>query len=221
MFDDIFELDKINIDEINNLDDNNQYKQNKSYNDNKRQFFKNKKEVIEDAYVPVAIYVDRNFPPEVKTSLYNIASKLINKKITVRVNGDDKEFCERLASLSDSHVEIYIPWKGFNDFESKHRWNTQTSKHIAQLHFPGWDKIPDTVKALLARNVRMIFGDRNNSIALCVITWSKDGASRATEITKDTGYSSFIIKVASIYGFPVINIAKQSAGNILEKNFGI
>lgn len=184
-------------------------------------FFKKKEEVLEDPYVPVSIYVDREFSPEAKTSLYNIASKLIAKGITVRVNGDDKPFVDKLASLSDKHIEIYLPWKNFNEIQSKFYYNTLTSKHLAQKHFQGWEKIPDPVKSILARNIRMIFGDKNNSITLCLITWSKDGASRVSEVTKDTGKSSFIIKVASTYGFPVVNISKPNAETILEKTFGL
>ena len=264
MFDDISELDSVNITEIKDVDsnagysggsnnngNNNGYKQNNGYqgnnnggNNNGYQRnnnsgngggyqrnggggggggnFKRKEEVLEDPYVPVSIFVDREFPPEAKNSLYNIASKLINKKITVRVNGDDKDFCNKLMSLSSQFVEVYIPWKGFNDTESKHYWNTITAKHIAQQNFGNaWEKIPDSVKALMARNVRMIFGDKNNSIMLCLITWSKDAASRAAEVTKDTGRSAFIIKTASSYSFPVVNISKPGAENILEKSFGL
>lgn len=279
MFDDISDLDSVNIKEIKDVDSgsgysgnsnnnngnnnsnngNNGYKQNNGYNGNNGGNnngnnggyngggnrgggggnnnggggynrnnggggggFKRKEEVLEDPYVPVSIFVDRDFPPEVKTSLYNIASKLINKKITVRVNGDDKDFCDKLSTLSSQFVEIYIPWKGFNNTESKHYWNTITAKHIAQVNFgQAWEKIPDSVKALMARNVRMIFGDKNNSIMLCLITWSQDGASKATEVTKDTGRSAFIIKTASTYSFPVVNISKPSAENILEKSFGL
>lgn len=277
MFDDISELDSVNITEIKDVDagsgysggsnnnggNNNGYKQNNGYNGNNGGNgngnnngynnngnnnrgggnsygggnggggnrggggggggFKRKEEVLEDAYIPVSIFVDRDFPPEAKTSLYNIASKLINKKITVRVNGDDVDFCGKLAALSSQFVEVYIPWKGFNNnTESKHYWNTITAKHIAQQNFgAAWEKIPDSVKALMARNVRMIFGDKNNSIMLCLITWSKDGASKATEVTKDTGRSAFIIKTASSHSFPVVNIAKPNAENILEKSFGL
>lgn len=266
MFDDISELDSVNITEIKDVDSGpgysggsnnnggNGYKQNNGYNGNNNnnggyqnnnggyqrnnnnggggyqrnnggggnRQFQRKEEVLEDAYVPVSIFVDRDFPPEAKTSLYNIASKLINKKITVRVNGDDKDFCDKLSALSSQFVEIYIPWKGFNNTESKHYWNTITAKHIAQQNFGNaWEKIPDSVKALMARNVRMIFGDKNNSIMLCLITWSKDGASKATEVTKDTGRSAFIIKTASSYSFPVVNISKPGAENILEKSFGL
>lgn len=183
--------------------------------------FKRKEEEIEEPYVPVAIYVDRDFPPEIKTALYNIASKLINKKITVRYNADDKDFHEKISSLSTKYTEAYAAWKGFNDVETRHSWNTLTAKHLAQMHSPGWDKIPDVVKALLARTVRMVFGDKNNSIAMCVITWSADGASKAAEVTKDTGRSSFIIKLAATYGFPVLNTAKSGTENVLEKTFGL
>jgi len=198
----------------------NSFKPNNGDDYNKK-FFKPKEDVVQDPYVPVAIFCDRDFPDEVKTSLFNIASKLLAKKITIRVNGDDKDFVDKLKGLSDTHLELYIPWKNFNDIESKFYFNSLTSKHIAELHFSAWEKIPDAVKALLARNVRLIFGEKNNSVALCVITWSKDGASRVPEISKETGRASFIIKVASSYGFPVVNITKQTAGNILEKTFGI
>lgn len=180
-----------------------------------------KEDKVEPPYIPVTIWVDREFPPEVKNAIYNISSKLIAKGITIRVNGDDKDFLAKLQALSDVHVEVYIPWKNFNEIESKHYFNTLTSKDIAIKHFPPYDRVPDAVKAMLARNVRMIFGDKNNSITLCLITWSKDGASRVSEVTKDTGKSSFVIKVASSYGFPVVNIAKQTAENILEKTFGL
>lgn len=276
MFDDISELDSVNITEIKDVDSgsgysggsnnngnnnngnngNGGYKQNNGYQGNNNGNnnggyqrnnnggnngggngggyqrngggggggggFKRKEEVLEEPYVPVSIFVDREFPPEAKNSLYNIASKLINKKITVRVNGDDKEFCGKLMALSSQFVEVYVPWKGFNDMETKHYWNTITAKHLAQQNFgAAWEKIPDSVKALMARNVRMIFGDKNNSIMLCLITWSKDAASRAAEVTKDTGRPAFIIKTASSYSFPVVNIAKPGAENILEKSFGL
>lgn len=274
MFDDLSDLDKVDLSEIKNVDTSNGYTsgnkyqqaqtQNQSsgyqqrnqeqggynggqygnnqggYNRNNNQQgagqqrqgggygggggnnFKRKEEVIEEPYIPVALFVDRDFPPEIKNTLYNLASKLINKKITVRFNGDDKDFYDRLTALSDKYVEAFIPWRNFNNIENnKHYYNTLTSKHIAQLHFPAWDKIPDSVKALMARNVRMIFGDKNNSVSMCLITWSGDGASRASEVTKDTGRASFIIKTASHYGFPVVNVGKQNAEAILEKSFGI
>lgn len=183
--------------------------------------FQRKEDVLQDPYLPVVVYVDKDFSDEAKESLYNIASKLIAKKYTVRVYGTDKDFVDRVKSLSSQFVEVYLPWRNFNEIESKHTFNTITSKEMARQHFSGWDKVPDGVKSILAGQVRLIFGDRNNSISLCVITWSTDGASRAAEVTKDTGRASFLIKLAATYGFPVLNISKQSSGPIIERTFGI
>jgi len=181
--------------------------------------FQRKPDVLDEPYIPVCLYIDRDFPDEIKKNLIDIASKLISKKITVRYNADDKDIHAKLSGLSTKYTEAFIPWKNFNEIDSKHYFNTLTSKHIAETNFGAWDKIPDSVKGLLARNVRMLFGDKNNSIVMCLITWSKDGASKASEVNKDTGRSSFIIKVASLYGWPVINTAKDNSFNILERTF--
>lgn len=183
--------------------------------------FGRKEEVLQDPYMPVAIYLEKDFPEEVKSQLFDIASKMIAKKMTVRINGDDKTFIDRLRSLSEDKVEVYLPWRGFNQIESKKTFNTITSKDIASKHFLGWDKIPDSVKAIIASQVRLMFGDRNNSIALCLITWSKDGASKTSEVTKDTGRASFVIKMSSSFGFPVLNMQRPQAQTTVEKTFNL
>lgn len=180
-----------------------------------------KEDVVSDPYLPITVYVEQDFPENVKEALYQLASKLIGKRYTVRVSGIDKQFAERVMKLSDSKVELYLPWRNFNEMDSKHTFNTLTSKHVASLHFAGWEKVPDAIKAFLAMQVRMVMGDRNNSATMCVITWSPDGASKHAEVTKDTGRSGFMIKMSSNYGFPVVNTQKQSSEVIIEKNFGL
>lgn len=183
--------------------------------------FRQKEDVVSDPYLPVVIYVEQDFPENVKESLYQIASKLIAKRYTVRVYGVDKPFVERVMKLSDSKVELYLPWRNFNEMDSKHTFNTLTAKHVASVNFGGWEKIPDSVKAILSGQVRMVMGDRNNSPTMCVITWSPDGASKHAEVNKETGRSGFMIKLASTYGFGVINTQKQLSETIIEKNFGL
>ncbi len=180
-----------------------------------------KEEVIEEPYVPVGIFIDRDFPTEVKQSLIRMASRLINKNIVTRYNADDMDVHGPISQLSTKKTEAYTPWKNFNNIESKHYYNTETAKHVAASNFAGWDKVPDAVKSMLARNVRLVFGDKNRSVVLCLITWSPDGASRASEVTKETGRSGTIIKLASTYGIPVVNMAKPNAEAILEKTFGL
>lgn len=213
-----------------------QQQQNNSYNSNKPNYsgggakkpwtgggggFQKKEDVVEDPYLPVAVYVDRDYPPQIKDQLFNVITRLINNGITVRVNGDDREFYDRIATLPGKNIEVYTPWKGFNDIDTKHYFNMETSKHMASVNFAAWDKIPDVVKSMLARNVRMMFGGKNNSIVKCLITWSPDGVSKSAEITKDTGKGSFMIGLASKYHFPIINLGKAGAEDMLARVFNL
>ncbi|WP_396190475.1 hypothetical protein [Flavobacterium sp.] len=183
--------------------------------------FPQREDKVDDPYLPICVFVDQGFPEDVKTRLFNLASKLIGKRYTVRVMGLDKEFAERVMKLSDSKVELYLPWRNFNEMDSKRTFNTLTAKHVASVNFAGWEKVPDGVKGILASQVRYLFGDRNNSPAMCLITWSPDGASKFGEVNKETGKTGFIIKMGSNYNFPVINMQKQSSDAVIEKHFGL
>lgn len=207
-----------------------QQRQNTGYGNQQRQGgyqqggkppFNPKDDPVQDAYIPISFYTEKDFPEDVKTTLYNLATKLIAKKYTVRINADDKPFIDRLRALSEDKVEVYLPWRGFNEIESKKTFNTNTCKDIASKHFLGWEKIPDSVKAILASQVRLIFGDKNTSISLCLVTWTRDGVSKGSEVSKDTGRASFIIKMASHYGFPILNMSKPQAGTVMEKTFNL
>lgn len=183
--------------------------------------FVRKEDVLSDAYIPVAFYIEKDFPEEVKAKMFNLASKMIAKKMTVRINGDDKVFIDNLRNLTNDKLEVYLPWRNFNEIDSKRTFNTLTCKHVASVHFGGWEKISDPIKAILSSQVRLVFGDRNNSIALCVITWSKDGASKMGEVSKETGRSSFIIKMSSSYGFPVLNVQRPQVPGLIESTFSL
>lgn len=180
--------------------------------------FKKKEEDL-DPYKPIVFYIETDFPKEVKDALYSVISRLVSAKYTIRINTEDAEFISRIKPLSDKFIELYSPWKNFNNIETKHYYSGLFANHIASTFNPGWEKIPQSVKARLARNIRMIFGDKNNSVCICVITWSADKASRYNEVTRDTGRPGFIIKAASSFGFPVLNAANPNFENIILKNF--
>lgn len=189
-----------------------------SYNTTQKKFFPKKEERLEP-YIPIAVFVDRDYPQEVKEKIYHLIDRFLAKGYVIRINGLDKDFVERVLALSHKNVEVYLPWKGFNNIDSKFTYNSKAIQHITATHFPGWEKIANSVKAILMSQVRMLFGEKNNSVAVCIILYTQDGANKLSEITKETGKLSFIIKLASSFGFSVINIAKDNSIAILEKNF--
>lgn len=182
--------------------------------------FQKKPEVVTDIpYAPVAFFLDRGDPQDVKDRFYRYINLLIGKNLNIRINGDDKEFIAKLKELNYDKLEIYIPWKNFNDIDSKFYYNGETSKLLAAKYSPVYDKLPDAVKALLARNARMLFGEKNNSCVLSLITWSPDAASRIMDISKNTGRSSHIIKMALSNHISVLNVQKEGADMMFKKSF--
>lgn len=196
-----------------------------------RKFEKAKEVVTENAYVPIAFYLEADFPPNIKAKIKELINNLLSKQYTVRINAGDSDFINSIKDLSDNNLEIYIPWgklnetdhkRYFGELASKHYFNTETSKIIAQKFFQqGWDKVPDSVKAFLARNVRLLFGDKNNSCALALITWSEDGAIKTTDVGRSTGKSSHVIKMAAYYSIPVYNIQNQQSQEALLQAFNL
>lgn len=185
------------------------------------QKWQRKSEEIRPAYTSVAIYYDKDFPDHVKNTLLTIASRFIATQRTVRYNAMEKEDHDKFQDLSREFTEAYAPWKGFNGIDTKFGYHSDTSKAITKDNFSGYDKVHNVVQAILASNTRMIFGERNNSNPLCLITWSPDGVTSKNEVTKETGKPSYIINLASKYGIPIVNIQKDNAISMLEKIYNI
>lgn len=219
MFTDILEEESKLLEENSFIDETvKEDKQNKG-NFTKKNFVK--KQVSDIPYLPISFFIDSSYPEEIKQEMFSIIDKLLAKQYTIRINGDDKEFIAKLNALNSQHIEVYIPWKGFNDIDSKYYFNYDALKSIARANFLGWDKIPDTVKAILTRNVRMLLGTSNNSVCLCVVLYTPDGATNKSEVTKESGKFSFIISIANKFGLPVINLKKQKLVEMFLKNYGI
>jgi len=213
MFDDDDDDDDINLSAIKETP---KYGNNKDYNKFKKE---PKKDPTDVPNTPIVFFVDKSYPEEIKNKIFHYINKLMSKKINIRINGDDKEFIEKVNELKYSNLEIYIPFKGFNDIESKLYFNDETSKLIAAKYMPTIDKLPPVVQSLLARNARLLFGNKNDSCAVAIITWSPDGATKLLEIGKDTGRASHIIKMAVSNFISVLNLQKPNCDIIFNKTF--
>lgn len=205
---------------------NNYQKQNSNgdWKSKGRDEFIRKQKEVQDPYLPVVVYIDRDFPENIKDNLIAFISKLISKGFTVRFNADDRVIYDKIISLSNNKVEAHVP---FNDFKqnrddaegikSKFCWNSATTDHIAQQNFVAWDKLPKIVRILMSRNVRMLIGSRNNSPAKFLITWSPDGATTGTQVSTNTGNVGTYIKTADSLSVPVLNLNNQESRELISK----
>ena len=178
----------------------------------------------------------RETPEDVGAVMKSIADSLGKKGYILRsggANGADT-FFERGACVSEHTADIWLPWPRFNGRTSK---LFPTEKHftVGEKIHPVWERLVPAVRKLVARNMAQVLGvdfdvehvlacidkketphpqDSWSSFVLC---WTKDKAQSHLQVTSRTGGTGTAIKLASILGIPVFNLANESAKARLEQ----
>lgn len=172
--------------------------------------FKRQEETDLTLYKPYVFAMNKECnDPNIKDKALRIAKKLEAEGYTLRltVNSDVDE----LLMKEISKHELILPWKGFAEKESRFTWNSDRAKAVAKQFFPTYDAMKLPVQGFLARNARLIMGDKMNSPALFFVTWTEDGAESAKEKTARTGFSGHPIAIASSIGIPIYNLHREDA----------
>lgn len=187
-----------------------------------------KKKILTYPYVPISIYYDaRNDTPEVRENVIKVIYALLSKAFTVRVNGDDAGFIDDIKANNpvkrEDLLEIYIPWKPYDGIESKYWYSAEEIKEIAKTYSSEevWNKVPKHIHARMARNIRMLFGNNNNSCCTGLIVWTEDGAETATQLGRGTGTAYHILRAALSHALPVININTPDAAMRLTSRYNL
>jgi hypothetical protein len=89
-------------------------------------------------------------------------------------DGADSAF-EAGCDLARGSKEIYLPWKGFNNNPSELYTQHPKAFEIAAKFHPSWDKLKDSVKKLMARNVHQVLGNDLGSPVEFVVCWTPNG----------------------------------------------
>ena len=108
-------------------------------------------------------------------------------------------------------VELHLPWKGFDNKDSKSTFNSEEAKEYAKRCHPTWDGIKPAAQAFFAKNVRMVYGKELKSPTQFVVIWSEDGAEQTIDRTARTGMAGHILALARQLRIPVFNLQNQDA----------
>lgn len=153
-------------------------------------------------------------PGEAVILIEQISKLLISKGFTFRYDGNNQDKLSTQAYIaSKQRCEIFLPWKGFNkEVTGKLNRPSATAYGFASSLHRAFNKIPPTVRAIVARNVHVILGDECNTPVNLFITWTSDGA----EVSKDvkfetTGNASFFINACDTLDIPVFNLKNNTA----------
>lgn len=115
----------------------------------------------------------RETPEEICTRMTSLARLLmpLARLRTGGANGADNAF---LAGVDRDHVELYLPWKGFNG----HKYGflpSQAAFDLAAKYHPRWGSLTRGARCLMARNMHQALGPLLNDPVRCVVCWTSDG----------------------------------------------
>lgn len=143
----------------------------------------------------------RNTPTEVLAIMSMLGEELEEKGFIQRnggAHGADESF---LTNIKDPNtVELYIPWQGYNNYETSMPMAGIGAYELAFTNHPNWKACSEVVRKLHARNSQLVMGADNHTPALFGIGWTPDAAT--------VGGSGQTIRVAEFCNVPVFNLAR-------------
>jgi hypothetical protein len=152
----------------------------------------------------------RNISKEIEKLMILIGYKLAKAGYILRsggADGSDTAFETGADLVENSKMEIFLPYKNFNNNKSE-LYNTQWEAYaLAQRYHPIWDNLPDYAKKFHARNVHQVLGEnvKTPKISKFLICYTKDGVEYG-RTSKDTGGTGTAIRIAQDYGVKIYNL---------------
>ncbi len=208
----------------NNNNGNNPYGANKPNNfQNKSNFFKRKEEEVDmENYKLYKTYVgtgNRETPQNIQDIMKRLAHELDGFGYTLRTGGLDG--AEQAFEAGTTNLELHLPWKGFNDKDSKFTFTPKAALAIAKKFHTAFDTLKPAIQVLLAKNARLVMGKDLKSPAMFMVCWSEDGAETLLEKTSKTGNVGHAIAIAAYMKIPVFNLGKSDAEYRLKNYLGL
>ena len=153
----------------------------------------------------------RETPQNILNLMTQIGQKFARAGWTLRsggANGADSAF-EKGFKEAGGKIEIYLPWKKFNNNFSTNYDPPSIAFTLAEQLHPAWSVCSQGAKRLHARNCQQILGQNLDSPTNLVICWTKAGGL--------TGGTATAIKLAKQYGIRVINLFETNWTSDLEE----
>lgn len=154
----------------------------------------------------------RKTPKDILRKMRTYGDALGELGFTLRSGGADgadlafEEGCIR----SEGRMEIYLPWKGFNNNPSPlYEVSEEALEHAADIYGPSWQYLKRPVKLLMGRNMYQVLGKNLDTPSHFVICWTSDGCMSKEDRTRKTGGTGQAIACASELNIPIFNLQQE------------
>jgi hypothetical protein len=189
-----------------------------SYDNNRARF---KEEEYEGIYRPYGVYVNREVREDVINTMHQTVLRLHQDNYTARICPiGDFEKTKQVVS-SDIKQELHIPFKGFNQLESKFSFTPAKAKELAKTFTPGFDSLKAGFQLMLGVIPKLVLGKDMKSRSEFIIVFSEDGVELGKEKTARTGIAGLAIAIAAAVNIPVFNYYHNDAEQRLFRFLGL
>lgn len=151
----------------------------------------------------------RKTPKEIIKIFIKLGFLFAKKGFTLRSGGApgaDMAF-ENGCFFGNGKMEIYLPWKNFNNNYSKLYKITEDAMILAESFHPAWDKLTEYAKNLHSRNCYQILGFNLNKPVNFVVCW-----------TPGKGGTEQALRIARAYKIPIFNFYNENTKEELIKH---
>lgn len=162
---------------------------------------------------------NKEAPPEVLSLIKRLTRELEEFGFVLRTGG--LEGPEEAFEVSAKNMELHLPWRGFNNKESKFTFTPKQALGIAKMFHPTFESLKPAIQTIIAKNVRLVMGKDLKSPTMFVICWSEDGVEKSSDKTSKTGNVGFVVSIACAMHIPVFNLANPDAEKRLKQYLGL
>lgn len=179
--------------------------------------------MLENTYTGVG---SREVPPDVYRFMYDLGYALARAGWRLRSGGApgaDTAF-EEGARAAQGEMDIYLPWKGFNDNPSTLYGVCAKALALAKTVHPAWDDLSSAARKLHSRNCYQVLGRTLDEPAVMVICWTDDGCTSEAKRRRGTGGTGTAIVLADRHDVPVFNLKNDTCRtrlNTLLEQWGV
>lgn len=152
----------------------------------------------------------RATPAAVLVLIERIATRLAGRGYRLRSGGAAGADIAFQAGAGEN-AEIFLPWAGFNGQRSLFAEPSNEAYRVANAVHPAYERLPESVKPLHARNSHQILGPALDDPSDFVVCWTEDGCESESGRSFRTGGTGQAIALADRWGIPVFNLANPGA----------
>jgi len=171
---------------------------------------------VDKSYAVLFSNGNNEIPESVQEKIRELVKALSTKGYIFRYGGDSTPFLMKIATDESTIMDMYVPWKKFNkelpNVMPKVFKMSEKAYGIAAHYHRGFPKLPNGVRAILARDVHILLGEDCKRAVSFMITYTPDGCESKDKIDyKTTGNVSFAITIADEANIPVFNLKNDDA----------